>query len=235
MSRRARAEHLLVTLFSRVGLKALLLAAPGGYLRGSGWIRSARARRPVDTAGLSQPWLTMPAIAFLEDRLSDEMTIFEYGSGGSTAWYGRRVATVISVEHDLHWYEQVRNDLPSNVDLVLCAAQQPGEFLDLVFRPLGDPLDYARAIDNSGMSTYPDVVVIDGVDRLNCIDVVAAGAPDSTVIVVDNLEYAKELAPAIRILKERGFRQLDFWGVAPGELRLSATAIFYKLNNCMGI
>ena len=235
MSRRAQIEHRLVTLLSRVGLKGALLAVPGGYLRASGWIRSARARRPVDAAGLSQPWLTMPAVAFLDERLSQEMSLFEYGSGGSTAWYGRRVASVTAVEHNRHWFDEIRNDLSSNVDLVFCQADQPGEFLDLVFRPLGNPLDYALAIDNAELATYPNVVIIDGVDRLNCIGVVVERAPAETVIVVDNLEYAKELEPAIQLLHERGYRRLDFWGVAPGELRLSDTAVFYRSENCLGI
>ena len=235
MSRRARIEHLIVVALSRVGLKGLLLAAPSGYLRASGWIKSARARHPVDTVGRSQPWLTMPAVAFLDGRLSKELSLFEYGSGGSTAWYGLRVGQVTSVEHDRHWYETVKRELPPNVELMLKAASHPGTFLDLVFRPLGDPLDYARAIESASLSRFPDVVVIDGVDRLNCIQVVAERAPASTVLIVDNLEYRAELAPAIALLEERGYRRLDFWGIAPGELRLSDTAVFYQPGNCLEI
>ena len=235
MSWRARAQHILVVAFSKLGLKGLMLAAPGGYLRDAGWLKSARMRRPVDTAGLSQPWLTMPAVAFLDARLIREMTLFEFGSGGSTAWYGRRVGRVTSVEHDRVWYDLIKGDQPANVDLVFCAAEQPGTFLELVFRPLGEPLEYARTIEGAERGKYPDIVVIDGVDRLNCIAVVASHAPESTVIIVDNLEYDSELEPAIELLRTRGYRQLDFWGVAPGELRLSDTAFFYHANNCLGI
>lgn len=230
-----RLQHKLVVAFSRIGLKGLLFAAPGGYLTETGWLRSARARHPVDRAGDSQPWLTMPAIAFLDSRLSRDLTLFEFGSGGSTAWYGRRVGRVTAVEHDRHWFEMIQNDQPSNVNLVFCAAPQPGTFLELVFRPLGDPLKYASVIDEVESSSYPDVVVVDGVDRLNCIAIVAARAPESTVIVVDNLEYSRELAPAIDLLQQCGYRRLDFWGVAPGELRLSDTAVFYHSDNCLGI
>lgn len=235
MSRRARIEHLVVVALSRIGLKGLLLAAPSGYLHGSGWIRSARARRPVDTLGRSQPWLTMPAVAFLDGRLSVDLSLFEYGSGGSTAWYGLRVGQVTSVEHDRHWYERVKPELPSNVTLLLKAESHQGTFLELVFRPLGLPTEYAKAIDSAELDRFPDVVVIDGVDRLNCINVVAERAPASTVIIVDNLEYQAELAPAIALLEGRGYRRLDFWGVAPGELRLSDTAVFYQSDNCLGI
>jgi hypothetical protein len=179
--------------------------------------------------------LTSAAVAFLDGRLTRELSLFEFGSGGSTAWYGRRVARVTSVEHDRHWYDLIKEDQPSNVDLVFCAVPQPGTFLELVFRPLGAPLAYARAIENAGHSSYPNVVVIDGVDRLNCIEVVSAQAPASTVLVVDNLEYSVELAPAIDVLTARGYKRIDFWGVSPGELRMSDTAVFYRTENCFGI
>jgi len=235
MKLRDKVQHFLVVVLSRVGLKNLLLTAPGGYLRDSGWTKSARAGYPLDTAGRSQPWLTLPAICFLGDRLSADLTVFEFGSGGSTAWYGRHAGRVTSVEHDESWFEKIKNDLPSNVELVFCGTEQPGEFLDLVFRPLGDPLDYVQVLRRASAERYPDVVVIDGVDRLNCIAAVAAEAPDSTAIVVDNLEYENELAPAIELLATKGYRRLDFWGIAPGGLRLSDTAIFYKVGNSLGI
>ncbi len=235
MKQAAWFKHAIVNVLSHAGLKGMLLAAPDGYLRESGWMRSARARRPVDVAGQSQPWLTMPAIAFLDGRLNKTMRVMEYGSGGSTAWYGRRVDRVTSVEHDPQWYDAVKRTIPANVDIVLCPEAQPGTFLDLVFRPLGDPLSYARTITSAALAGHPHVVVVDGIDRLNCIAIVAAEVPESTVVVVDNLEYSAELRPALDLLADRGYRQLDFWGVAPGELRLTNTGIFYRSGNCLEI
>jgi len=58
---------------------------------------------------------------------------------------------------------------------------------------------------------------------------------EEPAIVVDNLEYENELAPAIELLATKGYRRLDFWGIAPGGLRLSDTAIFYKVGNSLGI
>ncbi len=235
MTLRANLQHFAVRAFGAVGLKGVLLAVPGGYLRQTGWMRSARARRPLDRSGLSQPWLTMPAVAFLDERLRADLTLFEYGSGGSTAWYARRVKQITAVEHDRHWYDIVRGDLPANASVRYFGAEPVGDFLKLVFRPLGAPLEYANSILAVVEGDYPDVVIVDGIDRLNCIAVVADTAPNSTVIVVDNLEYTVELAPAIDLLRERGFRYLGFCGLAPGELRLSNTGIFYRTGNCLGI
>ena len=69
----------------------------------------------------------MPAIAFLDGRLNKTMRVMEYGSGGSTAWYGRRVDHVTSVEHDPQWYDAVKRTIPANVDLVLCPEAQPAD------------------------------------------------------------------------------------------------------------
>ena len=232
--RRARLQHLAVTAASRTGTKMMLLAAPGGYLRQTGWIRSARARRPVDAQGDPQPWLTMPAIAFLDERLRRVSTLFEYGSGGSTAWFCERVPHVTSVEHHRAWYEEVRHRLPAAADLHLIATDAPGRFLDLVFRPLGTPTEYADAIGQLA-SEPPDVVVVDGIDRLNCIAATLMIAAPHTTLIVDNLEYAAEFAPALVLLEQHGYRRLDLWGVSPGELRTSCTSVVYRAGNCLGI
>ena len=54
------------------------------------------------------PWITFAAITYLKQVLSPDMRVFEYGTGGSTLFFARRVAEVISVEHDPVWYEQLR-------------------------------------------------------------------------------------------------------------------------------
>lgn len=231
---RARFEHLVVAASARVGLKIGLLAAPGGYLHSTGWMRSARARRPIDLAGRPQPWLTLPAIAFLDKRLRSVETLFEYGSGGSTAWFSERVSRVVSVEHHRAWYEEVLAQLPPGAELHLYETEPPPRFLDLVFRPLGHPTAYAGAVRRL-LPNGADVVVVDGIDRLNCIAAAISEAGPRTVIIVDNLEYAKEFGPAVDLLTTNKYRYIEFWGISPSELRESCTAIFYRTLNCLGI
>jgi len=72
---------------------------------------------PVDKEGKALPWLNYPAIQFLDKRISEEHTIFEYGSGNSTEWLAKRVDTIVSVEHDLDWSERVAPELPDNAHL----------------------------------------------------------------------------------------------------------------------
>lgn len=52
------------------------------------------------------PWLTPDAVDFLSNWVRVDDTVIEYGSGRSTVWFGERVATVVSVEHDSTWQER---------------------------------------------------------------------------------------------------------------------------------
>ena len=69
------------------------------------------------------PWMTYEAIDWLRGYLAPEMRIFEWGSGGSTLFFGYRVRSVVTIEHDPSWYAEVSNAISqrgvSNVHLKL--------------------------------------------------------------------------------------------------------------------
>jgi hypothetical protein len=51
-----------------------------------------------------EPWVSEKAKNWLNLFLKPNMTVFEYGSGGSTLFLARRVKKVISVEYQLLWF-----------------------------------------------------------------------------------------------------------------------------------
>ena len=61
-------------------------------------------RAPVD---VELPWISYGAIAFLENYLLPEHRVFEFGSGGSSFFFARRVASLLSVENHAEWQERV--------------------------------------------------------------------------------------------------------------------------------
>src|SRR5437773_261769 len=77
-------------------------------------------KTPLD---LELPWFSYAAIDFLEDFLQPEMTVCEYGSGGSTLFFSRRVKAVYSIEDNERWHEMVARRLAqkslTNVTLIL--------------------------------------------------------------------------------------------------------------------
>src|SRR5215470_9498452 len=63
-------------------------------------------KTPLD---LEVPWFSYAAIDFLDTFLKPNMTVCEYGSGGSTVFFARRVRSVFSIEDNSKWHELVRN------------------------------------------------------------------------------------------------------------------------------
>lgn len=53
------------------------------------------------------PWINFEARVYVESSLGPDCTVFEYGVGGSTVFYSGKVKRVVSVEHDLDWYNLV--------------------------------------------------------------------------------------------------------------------------------
>ena len=62
-------------------------------LEACGWYASARANSAVNARGDPIPWITYPAIEFLQERVRPDWDVFEYGSGNSTRWYAARSST----------------------------------------------------------------------------------------------------------------------------------------------
>lgn len=76
------------------------------YVRYHPW----RGRKPVD---IGLPWWSFGAIDFVEARLRPGYRVFEYGTGGSTLFFGHRARSVDCVEDDPAWEKVVRDRLRS--------------------------------------------------------------------------------------------------------------------------
>ena len=196
------------------GLNGFWKVCHGG-LRDLGWFRSVREGAAVDREGNPIPWMAYPAIEFLESRVQSSFSVFEFGCGNSTMWWAARVAKVASVEHDASWYEKVSRELPANALVV--------------HRELGG--GYCEAAAGKGPF---DIVVIDGRERNAAARSALEELSPSGVFVWDNSNRS-QYAEGIGYLKERGFRKLEFSGMAPINARRSETAILYRPDNCLGL
>ncbi len=121
------------------------------------------------------PWLTAKSIRFIEQFLTPEMKVFEWGSGRSTVWLAQRVGMLVSVEDDGAWYERVKREL-ANYDV-----------------------DYRHATDESGAQGYAgqiaefddgtfDLVLVDGAHRAECLATARTKVRSGGVIVLDNAD-----------------------------------------------
>jgi SAM-dependent methyltransferase len=138
-------------------------------------------KTPLD---LGLPWFSYAAIDFLEEFLQPQMTVCEYGSGGSTMFFARRTKSVFSIEDNPKWFELVRqrlhHDSLRNVTMELC----PFDFKD----PVGfEHSAYLHAIPDERF----DVIIVDGSEewiqvRPQCFKKAESRVKRGGIIVVDD-------------------------------------------------
>lgn len=175
-----------------------------------GHVRSVRSRSSVDADGRPMPWYTYPAIEYLRQLDLSGRTVFEYGSGNSTRFWADRAASVVSVEDDERWCEQLRADLPDN-----CA---------LLFEP-----DLRRFVDS--IRQYPegfDIIVVDGPARGRTRQKCAAAALEHLkpggLIILDNSDWLPESAA---VLRNADLLQVDMSGFVPIGDHTQTTSFFF--------
>ena len=199
-------------------LYSLYLIRVGGVLKEDGWFRSFKEGRSIDSYGNPIPWLTYPAIDFIERRIRPDMCVFEFGCGASTLWWAQRVKKVIACEHDSAWYQEVVRSIPANVSLHNIPLVYGGE--------------YCRKV--SGFVEKFDIVVIDGRDRVNCAKYAFNSLTPAGVIIWDNSDR-EEYLEGYEYLYLHGFRKIEFVGLAPIVNIKAETGIFYRPDNCFNI
>jgi len=219
--------YILTTLMKREWLlklltnkqeKALLEFTYRGYLYDIGWTNSVSTGNIVDKDNAPLPWVSYPFMQFIGPRLNGGIQLFEFGSGNSTLYYARKVASVTSVEHDAGWYKKIKTNMPVNVQLFYCDLQPGGEYCRYALK----------------QKTQYDIIIVDGRDRVNCCLNSLDALKESGIVVLDDSEREK-YAAAHAFMKQNGFRQIDFWGTAPAVDYLKCTTIFYREGNCLGI
>lgn len=208
----------LIWMLKKLDLYSLYSLRLGGPLFEDGWFRSYREQASIDATGAPLPWITYPAIEFIQKRIKPEMSVFEYGSGGSTTWWANQVSAIVSVEHDLTWFEKMAKNEHSQVKLYQ---------IDLIYGG-----DYSKKV--SEFWQHFDIVVIDGRDRVNCAKNCLQALKPSGVIIWDNTDRLEYLE-GIDFLLSNGFRRIEFIGYCPIVNLKSETSIFYRIDNSFGI
>jgi SAM-dependent methyltransferase len=138
-------------------------------------------RTPLD---LELPWFSYAAIDFLEGFLEAHMTVCEYGSGGSTLFFARRVKSVFSIEDNPQWFELVTQRLQQKQLSNAVVKLYPFDFKN----PTGfEHSSYLHAIPDQRF----DIIVIDGSEewtqvRPACFQKAEGRVKTGGIIVVDD-------------------------------------------------
>lgn len=174
------------------------------------------------------PWLTFGAIKYLSRKLNKNMVVFEYGSGGSTLFFSKKVKKVISVEHDKNWYYYLKDKIISieNIELNLMESSITGELLNKRNETQNQYFDeYVNQIDRYNNDF--DVILIDGRQRNECFRKAIKKIKENGIIVFDNFdrEYYKK---SLNMIDNNEFQVKKFRGFVPFSKMQSVTAIFEK-------
>lgn len=172
-------------------------------------------RSPLDS---EVPWINFDLKEWLDKNLNKEMVVFEYGSGGSTLYYSKKVKKVITVEHDQSWYGVVKGRLDKknimNVDICCCPSEkninnENDTYLSSDKNYEGQ--NFKRYVEK--IKEYPDnyfdLIIVDGRARNSCMNNVLPKIKDGGYILLDNSER-EEYGPAINLLDK--FDVMIFFG-----------------------
>lgn len=191
--------------------------------------------RPVSSFEKELPWISYGSLKFLEKRINKEMKVFEYGSGGSTIYFSRKVEQVISVEHNQEWYSSLKIKLKelgiNNVKLDLVFPEKINSLASRAIKSQSSPIwenyDFTKYVNsiNSYENNYFDLIVIDGRVRVECLKTSLIKLKSGGYLLFDNSErerYQNEL------------EKLKIWvcyknyGPVVQEYSFSETTIFRK-------
>lgn len=125
--------------------------------------------------GLVMPWYTHPALDEIKNWHLKDKTVLEYGAGASTIWWGDKCKSVFSIEANKEWFEKVGE-----------AVKASNGFIALEYRDCNEgdqtKIDFYTQIPDW---IEPDIVVVDGILRYECI-LKALTLPRPLTLIVDN-------------------------------------------------
>lgn len=148
-----------------------------------------------------RPWMLEKAVKFIDGILKKDFDVFEWGSGGSTLYFSKRVKSVVSVENDQNWFnklsEEIKTQGITNINLIYSNYDRDGNIKDIsnpdayVSNSLyynGKVFEkYAKTIDSFGNF---DLILVDGRARLGCSKHGMNKLKDNGFLIVDDFERA---------------------------------------------
>jgi predicted O-methyltransferase YrrM len=178
--------------------------------------------RATETDVEPPPWYPVKFVEWLEPRLTKDMWVFEWGAGHSTLWFKRRVRFVTGIEHHVHWMEAMSEIKHRGID-------------NFAVRRYSQDDPFYWEVINECLDTTYQLIVVDGVNRNECIHEAVKALDPRGVIILDNSD--SEAKEGQRWLREQGFSEKVFSGVYSwarnGEVH--STTVFYKDGNCLGL
>lgn len=208
-------------LVLRIWLGLKMAFSKRSYLVKTGFMYSKIKDSLRNKDGEYLPWMNYSIIRLFDERLTNDLTVFEYGSGSSTMYFAQRVGSIMSVEYNQTWFDTVQ-------EMTNDAANAEVKFVEL-----GE--EYHRSIKLLGGGQRFDIVLVDGRDRVESaifsFDYLTPGG----VIILDD-SARPHYSPAFDFFRQKGYKALTLVGLKPTGFSTDTTTIFYKSGeNCLDL
>jgi hypothetical protein len=148
-----------------------------------------KLRDPQKFRGL--PSISLPAICALDDYLTRDMRVFEWGSGSSTRWFATRAFEVVSIEHNPEWFKTVEAALDywGLMAARLLIEPQKGLIADFCSHQQGyETVNFKMYAES--ITIFPDehfdVILVDGRARCACLRLAQAKLKVGGLLVLDD-------------------------------------------------
>jgi len=205
------------------------------YLTKTGYLESVFLKIPARN-DLPVPWITYPALNYLENNIPPNFRILEVGAGTSTFFWALRGNPVTYLEFDSSWNKSISKifielgstipELPLNL-----LAELSMDYRIEFDKNFAQELSAFKDDFSQGLSEYfvhqilmADLIVIDGHYRNYFLELCSEANPNS-IVVLDNAERMEYL-PGIDKMIEAGWKKIDFAGLGPVNPYEWTTTIF---------
>lgn len=119
---------------------------------------------------ITTPWLSYDGQKILEQHLTLQSRVLEFGSGASTAWFADRAGFVLSHEDDPKWFGEVDSILGHRPNVV---------------RTLHTCVESYIAVEPEHAKPF-DLILIDGSQRDRCIESTLPLLAEGGILYLDN-------------------------------------------------
>lgn len=182
------------------------------------WCKDRINRESPISRGL--PWISYPALRFLQGVVKPGMRVFEWGSGGSTVFFARKGCRVTSVESSEFWHDRLKGGLHvispeqrSNIDLRFIRA---------------DPQEYPQGLDAYVASVLDggpwDFVLVDGWERVRCAETAQQALAPDGILVFDNSDQPQFAAARERL----ALQETPFPGLGVSRIWPTQTSVYME-------
>ncbi len=187
------------------------------------------------TIACAMPWVNYKAKDFLDTIVNKEMTVFEWGSGGSTLYFAKHCKSIISVEHDAQWYDVVRQKIVDEKITNITYFQISPQAVPVVYyskSPAYKGCDFKSYVEkiNEWPDNFFDLIVVDGRARNFCMALAMQKIKVGAYILLDNSErryYAKD---AVSLCDSSKWEAAVFRAPAPFQHAFTQSSFFKRLS-----